>query len=365
MKDFIDGFNFHSLEVQKYWTPPSTWTPERKKSEVRQAVFSGSYTGSRKMDGSFYRFLKDEEGNMKLLGRSKSVNGDYLNKIEWVPQLNSFFEQLPNGTCLLGEIYFPKKEGSNHVTTIMGCLKDKGIARQEKKDKLHYYIFDVLAYNGKSLLKTNIEERIKYLKKLSPEQYVEIAEYFEGKELWEVFQSVLAEGGEGIVATKKGTCYQPGKRPARQTIKIKKELQEPIDVVILGANPPTREYKGKEILSWRLWEDTITGKKLEGQLYKEYSDGAAIEPVTKAYWNGWAGSLIIGMLKDDKVVVTGSLSGLTEEVLSNWKEYKGKVAEITGMQTMETGGIRHPKFVQWRDDLTVKDTDWYRVFGNV
>ena len=54
---------------------------------------------------------------------------------------------------------------------------------------------------------------------------------------------------------------------------------------------------------------------------------------------------------------------MTEEVLANWKDYKGKVAEITGMQIMETGGIRHPKFVQWRDDLRASDCDWYRYFG--
>ena len=43
---------------------------------------------------------------MELVGRSKGVGGDYLNKIDWVPQLMSFFQNLPNGTCLLGEIVF-------------------------------------------------------------------------------------------------------------------------------------------------------------------------------------------------------------------------------------------------------------------
>jgi ATP-dependent DNA ligase len=160
-----------------------------------------------------------------------------------------------------------------------------------------------------------------------------------------------------------GTAYQPGKRPARQTFKVKKELQETLDVVILDANPPTRYYTGKEILTWELWENTRTGEKLHGALYKNYSDGESIEPVTKTYWNGWAGSLVIGVRKDNKLIPIGSLSGLPEEVLSDWTAYKGKVAEITGMEIMKTGGIRHPKFVRWRPDLTPKDTDWYRIFG--
>ena len=368
MKNFIDGIDFHELPAQKYWTPPASWDDNRKKTEVHNAIFSGDYIGARKMDGAFYKFIKDEDGNMELLGRSKSVSGDYLNKIEWVPHLQPFFDNLPNGTCLIGEIYFPNNEGSNHVTTIMGCLVDKAIARQEK-NPLHYYVFDVLAYNNKSTYKNNIELRVNALNTLSllyrNTSCVEFAQYFEGVELWNQLQTILAEGGEGIVITKKGTCYQPGKRPARQTFKVKKELQETIDVVILGANPPTRLYTGKEITSWRLWENIMTGEKMEGNFYKDYSDGEPIEPITKTYFNGWAGSVRIGVRKDNKVVEIGSLSGLTEEVLANVEKYKGRVAEITGMQIMHdaNGGIRHPKFVRWRDDLTVRDTDWHRIYG--
>ena len=53
MKNFIDNVNFHILEAQKYWSPTSTWTPERKKQEVKDAIFSGNYVGARKMDGAF------------------------------------------------------------------------------------------------------------------------------------------------------------------------------------------------------------------------------------------------------------------------------------------------------------------------
>lgn len=366
----IDGINFHELEIQKYWTLPASWEDERKRQFIKTSIFSGEYIGSRKMDGAFYQFIKDDEGHMELLGRSKSVNGDYLDKLEWVPQLHPFFNKLPNGTCLIGEIYFPKNEGSNHVTTIMGCLKDKAIARQEAGEKLHYYIFDILACEGKSYLKMPIEDRIHELKMCEiaygyGEGYHHWAEYYEGEELWEQLQSILASGGEGIVITKKGTCYQPGKRPARQTIKVKKELQETLDVVIIGANAPTRIYGGIEIETWKYWENAKTGERIEGALYKQYSDGEPIEPVTKNYFFNRAGSLRIGVRKDNEIVAIGSLSGMTEEVLANWQDYKGKVAEITGMMIHETGGIRHPKFIRWRPDLNPTDTDWYRIFGEI
>ena len=184
MKNFIDGVDFHNLEAQKYWSMPSTWDNERKKQEVEGAIFSGDYIGSRKMDGAFFKFIKDEDGSMELIGRSKSVKGDYINKIGHVPQLMPFFDELPNGTCLIGELYFPNNEGSNHVTTIIGCLEAKARERQDKGDKLHYYVFDVLAFDGCALYKKNIENRVEILSHLSrlyTAPYVEYAKYFEGK----------------------------------------------------------------------------------------------------------------------------------------------------------------------------------------
>ena len=372
MKNMIDGVNFHDLEAQKYWAPTASWTPERKKTEVHDMIFSGNYVGARKIDGAFYKFIKDEDGNMELLGRSKSVTGDYLNKIEWVPQLHSFFEGLPCGTCLIGEIYFPKNEGSNHVTTIMGCLLDKALARQEKGEKLHYYIFDVLAFNNTVLYKQYIEDRLAYLNDIKSNYYesdcIEFAQYFKGVELWNQLQKILAEGGEGVVITKCGTCYQPGKRPARQTVKVKKELQETIDVVIMGANAPTRLYTGKDLLNWQLWENMRTGERIKGSLYKDFSEGAPYDPVTKNYFNGWAGSLIIGLYDEDskKVKQIGTLSGLTEEILENWRDYKGKIIEITGMEIFRNedgsfSGIRHPKPVGLRPDKVIEDCGFRQV----
>ncbi len=372
MKNFIDGIDFHELEAQKYWAPTASWSDERKKQEVTSMIFSGDYVGARKMDGAFYKFVKDEDGNMELLGRSKSVNGDYLNKIDWVPHIKEeFFDKLPNGTCLIGEIYFPNNEGSNKVTTIMGCLKEKALDRQVKNEKLHYYVFDVLAYGGASIYQRSIGNRIMSLQKIEAQyevSYTEFAQYYEGEELWNQLQTILANGGEGVVITKMGTCYQPGKRVARQTVKVKKELSESIDAVILDANAPTRDYTGKEIETWQYWEDIKTGEKLKGNFYREYDLNGSPEPVTKNYFYGWAGSLVIGLYNTEtgKYNPIGSLSGLTEEVLSNWKDYRGKVVEVTGMQIFrdENGkfsGIRHPKLKNIRLDKSPKECTWEQI----
>ena len=365
MKNFIDGIDFHNLENQRYWSFPKSYNGDPK-SETRNMIFSGEYIGARKVDGAFYKFIKDEDGNMELLGRSKGVSGDYLNKIDWVPHLQPFFDELPNGTCLLGEIYLPSKEGSRHVTTIMGCLVDKAIERQEKGEKLHYYIFDVLADNGKSLIKEPIEERIDILNlcwRAYGEGYYSWAKYYTGEELWRELQFELGRGHEGMVITRLGTCYQPGKRPARQTLKIKKEIQDTIDCFFTGRiSAPTREYTGKEIETWRYWEDTLTGKKMTGQKYHLYAQGEPIEPITKPYYYGWAGSLEIGLMKDGKVEGIGWLSGLPDLIKGDPQAYKGKVIEVAAMEMFkDTKALRHAKMLQFRDDKTPEECLWSQL----
>lgn len=356
--------NFHDLEPQKYWTFGASAKVDPK-VEAKNMIFSGNYIGARKIDGAFYKFWKDKNGNMELLGRSKGVGGDYLNKFDWVPQLHEFFNELPNGTCLIGEIYFPGNEGSNKVTSIMGCLKEKAIQRQEVGAKLHYYVFDVLAWDGQSYLDKVVEDRIEQLIigwRAYPSQYVEWAEYFEGKELWDELQKILASGGEGVVITKKGTCYQPGKRPARQTLKIKKELSETLDCFFTGRiSAPTRLYTGTAIQSWQYWENIKTGEKLQGALYINYMDGEPIEPVTKPYFLGMAGSLEIGVLRDGKVYPLGWLSGLSDEIKSNYKDYKGKCIEVGAMQFTDDKALRHAKMIQFRPDLNITDCTWDKL----
>ena len=131
MSIIIDGIDFENLEAEKYWSFTST-SHGNKQEEMKNMIFSNTYGGARKMDGAYFRLIRGMDGEVRLQSRSESVNGGYLDKKDWVPQLTDFFERIPKGSCLLGEIYFPKNEGSRHVTTIMGCLPEKARDRQEK-----------------------------------------------------------------------------------------------------------------------------------------------------------------------------------------------------------------------------------------
>lgn len=383
MKNYIDGVDFHNLEAQKYWAPPSSWSDDKKKETTRSRIFSGDWLGARKMDGAFYKFVKDEDGNMELLGRSKSVSGDYLNKIDFVPQLHDFFNELPNGTCFLGEIYFPDNEGSKNVTTIMGCLLDKALARQNSGKKLHFYVFDVLASDGKSWLGKTADYRFDSLNAFSrayPHEYVEWAHYETGKELWATLQDVLGNGGEGIVLTRGGSLYQPGKRPSKDCQKVKKELKETIDCFFTGrAAKPTRLYTGKEIQTWKFWENVQTGEKMNGEFYTAYYDGKPIEPVTKPYFYDWAGSLEIGVLrhragseldigtkvlKDTYIHPIGMLSGVTDEIKADVLGFMLEPIEVTAMEIdSESQALRHGKMIRFRPDLTIEDCTFKKIFN--
>ena len=362
----IDGIDFENLACEKYWSFPSSFKGDPKE-ETRNLIFSENYLGARKMDGAYYRFIKDMNGNMRLQGRSRSVNGTYLDKLDHVPHLMDFFNELPNGTCLLGEIYFPTHEGSSEVTKIMGCLTPKAIERQSKGDKLHYYIFDIWAWEGESYMNKVCEDRFHELNSYSHtyiNEYVEWAEYFQGKELWTNLQTILANGGEGIVMTKKGTVPQPGKRPARKTLKVKKELAENIDCFFTGrATSPTRMYTGKELETWKYWVRIRDNKKLEGEFYQNYKMGEALEPVTKPYFMGMAGSLEIAVMKDDAVVPIGLLSGLSDEIKLNPMAMKDQCIEVAAMEILPTGGIRHGKLKQFRPDLTPADCTWEKYMN--
>ena len=363
MFGYIDNYNFKEMEAMKYYSHPKSYKGDPKE-EAKKRIFSEEWLGARKMDGAFAKFVKDEDGNMMLLSRSRNVNGEFPNKIDHVPHLFNFFNSLPNGTCLLGEIYFPSHEGSNEVTKIMGCITDKAIERQ-KNDPLHYYIFDVLAFDNISFMPFRAEDRFNYINEIKNKynyNNVEFANYYKGLELWNMIQETLASGGEGGVIIHKDSKYQPGKRSTKVSLKIKKELQDTIDCFFTGRiSSPARDYTGKDIENWKYWENIRTGKLINAPMFNEYYKGEPYEPVTKSYYMGMAGSLEIGVYQNNKIKPIGYLSGLSEEIKMNYDKYKMKVIEVTAMQLTDDKMLRHPKFVRFRDDKQPQECLWEQI----
>jgi hypothetical protein len=376
MKGFINGIDWYNAKAMLYWSFPASYQKD-KKTEIINLIYSGDYIGSLKVDGYYQRILKDEDGNVFMIARSRSVSGEVVDKIEWVPQLQDWFSALPNGSCLLTEIYLPGKEGSSNITHILGCLKEKAIERQ-KETPLHLYVFDVMAWAGENFDKTPYEQRTAVLNKIKTlpqvqSPYIEWTEFFEGDALWDKIQEYLSQGREGGVIMRKDAVVYDKRTPARISVKIKKELEETIDCIITAGNPPTKLYNGDHIENWIYWHNLKTDEVLtlprivieehridgvhnitEGFLRSQR--GEPLEPVTKMYALGGVGSLQMSLYneKTHKTEYFCDVSGIEEEILLHYTDYIGKVARIGGMSLSKDAkgniSVRHPRFMGIRED---------------
>ena len=368
MNCIIEGIDFFNLEAQKYYSTPNSWSAEKKKENAMNKIFSLDWCGSRKVDGVFGIIGRNLDGKIFWRPRAKNTKGEFVNKIEWLPQIHDFLNEIDPGTVFLCETYIPAHESAKDTTSVLNCLLPKSLKRQENEEyKLHIYIFDILAENGRSYLNWKAFDRFDLLNSFAraySHDYIEWARYYDGKELWDMLQELLADGYEGMVITKKDAPYTPGSRKSSYTLKIKKELQETIDCVIMGANSPSILYTGKEVETWPYWFNNLTHQFITADeylatyhtnIYAAYNEGIPVEPVTKNYFYGWAGSLKLGLYNGDKLVHVGDLSGITDDMKENWKQWVGKVVEIGAMEIHDTGGLRHPRMLSVRDDKPARE----------
>ena len=138
-----------------------------------------------------------------------------------------------------------------------------------------------------------------------------------------------------------------------------------------------RDYTGKDIGSWNLWEDERSGEKLTGELYGEYRNGRAIRPVSKGYFYGWPGAIYTSVYDDNgNIIPLCKVAGLTEELKTslrdNFDEWYMCPLTIGGMMVStaqaESDGtgisIRHPYIKSIRkNDIDPKDCTLSKILS--
>ena len=325
---------------------------------LKKVCESGTAFGQIKKDGYWYQFEKHEHYSYLFSRSASTVTKLQSEKSANVPHIMKALSVLPKDTILIGEIYYPGGS-SKTVTTIMGCLPKKAIERQNGKSGLiHYYIHDIIMFNGLDFVKNKVSnyDRYRILKKIFEKynlanDYIELAEAWTDN-LYSRVGTALAAGEEGMVIKVKDGIYEPDKRPLTM---LKAKKVDFIDAIIIGFEEPTKEYYGKEIQNWNYWIQNENGQPLA---------------VTKPYYMGWHNSRIKigaydnkGTLVEIGTIHSGISDEMKEDMTNNPNKYLNKVCSIQCMELdKKEHTIRHGFFKYMRDDKDIIDCQIEDIF---
>lgn len=357
------------VDAMKIWK-----LPDGKQDMLAEICQNGEYFLEEKIDGYWYEYEKTDN-YAYLFSRNKSVTtGTLSEKGDNVPHIMEALSCLPANTIIIGEIYYPGGT-SKTVTKVMGCLSEEAIKRQ-KGNPIHYYLHDIIEYDGVNLMDTGAEDRYKILEaawrkhNLGQYDFLRLATKVD-TDLEAEISRILKMGGEGVVLKKRDYPYTPGKRPAWSTIKVKQ--MDSIDLICIGFVPATKEYTGKELETWPYWARVVRYHPTDPIF--ELSDTCRYgeeewSPVTKYYYFGWKTAIKIGAYDDEgNLVELGTVSsGLTDEIkedmTKNPEKYLGQVCSLDCMSiNKKDHTLRHPVFKGWREDKSAIDCIISEVFA--
>lgn len=361
-----------SLYPGSYQIPAMLISKAPEHDKLIATLKKEKYIAQPKKDGAWYQLEKTKDGNVYLFSRSKSKKtGELSEKIDHVPHIKEWADQIPNGTILIGEIYYPGGK-SNDVTKIMGSLAGRAVERQKGEYGLiHYYIHDIIMYNNESYLETEFDRRYSNLCEhigieLNNPSFIEIAKSKTGFDIYKTVERWISEGEEGGVFKLQSGLYMPGKRPV-YNFKLKEEVND-IDLVITDVLDPEELYTGKELETWPYWKDSF-GRKRILKPNSARTDDLWL-PITKSAYYGWTGSFELsaynnnGQLEKVGQVASGLTDEIKEHSANHPDKYIGRVCEIQAMSVnKENYTLRHPRFIRLRPDKSAEDCKLFEIFN--
>lgn len=369
-------FNYWAMmEPMKYYDKKREDLSDnlKKKYDAMVNNENDEYIATCKYDGEWTMFIK-WDGQILIRSRSLSkVTGAYGDKTAHLPHLVEEMQYWPDNTVILGEVCWGDFGSvSTDVGTILRCLPAKAVERQKER-KLEVKVFDCLAWDNEILMNKPYEYRVAeaHNKINLFGNYFGMTMICLGKTPAEFADEIISQGGEGIVIQRKDYVYEPGKRAAWKTLKLKQRLPE-MEFKVIASIPATRDYNGKYPESWPYWEieveryypsgDDEFGNEwftpckevelVENPTEEEKSHGW---PVTKPYFFGWH----MGVRFEYNGVVCDASSGLTDAdrdwlgTIEAQQQIKNGELYVTirAMQEASLGGLRHPVIVRLRTDM--------------
>ncbi|WP_438483202.1 non-homologous end-joining DNA ligase [Oleiharenicola lentus] len=211
---------------------------EPMKALAVDSIPEGDWQLELKFDG--YRALAViKNGEVKLWSRNRiSLSADY-------PEVIAALKSLTCEQAVLdGEVVAVDANGHSRFQLLQN--RSEG-----PRPPIHYYVFDLLSLNGRSLLKTPLEERQFLLRALLPKKHsgvVRISPSFDVKPA-ALLDQVRRLGLEGIVAKRLGSTYEPGRRSGAW---LKCRVAREQEFVIGGYTPPQggRNYFGALLVGY-------------------------------------------------------------------------------------------------------------------
>lgn len=255
------------------------------------------------------------------------------------PELQALGSELRGrGVVLDGELVVLDGSGRSdfgRLQSRMGVVNARRASRLALDCPAHFMIFDVLYVDGHDLLGTSYRERREALSVLGPAgTHWSTPAYVQGHgtQVWDV---VVREGLEGVVAKRLSSLYTPGTRSAhwRKTKRV-----ETLDVVIGG---------------WTQRRGAAPGVP-----------GAVLVGVAGPAGLRYAGSVGSGMSEREQSELTAYFSVIgratspfvdpVDVTGPHWVEPR-LVAEVTATEWTRAGRLRHPVWQRLRPDLTRLD----------
>ena len=177
------------------------------------------WTYEAKLDG--YRVVGVRTSREAIL---YSRNGKNFNKR--YPYIAEALSGLPSDTVIDGEVVALDDSGRPDFHALQHF--------QASATRIHFVVFDVLIWNGRDMTKTPLNERRRFLKSvLKLRSPIRISEQFDIS-AEDMLSAVREQGLEGVVAKRKGSVYEPGKRSGTW---VKLRINRGQEFVIGGYTP--------------------------------------------------------------------------------------------------------------------------------
>jgi len=249
-----------------------------------------------------------------------------------------------------GEIIAPDADGVPRFSLLqprINLTRPADIAAAAGRTPVQLMLFDLLQLDGRSLVRQPYEERRRALEALVPHRpgsRVQVPPVFEG-DLASALETSQALDLEGVVAKRRGSVYQPGRR-AGTWLKLKHRRSQS---VVVGGWRPGKGNRAGTIGSLLLAVPGPDGLRYVGRAGSGFG-AAGLAAAEKA---------LAPLARPDSPLVDVPREDARD---ARWVD-PVLVGEVYFTELTGPGRLRHPVWIGWRPDLAPEDVRWEAAAG--